>query len=173
MSCFFPHLKKNTRLLYNGRVRLLSERIHSSVNQTKKVKRDYATESSNPLQSSSEAKIVRRPKPNDLSRSEIHNKIQNHKLEREQAFQAKIDASKAKKKAELNAAAAKDTAQKIKEATKAEVEVTPEGEPFGDVKKNDPNDPNTKEKLKGVLTAGAFNFSAKERDVLSRILKDQ
>lgn len=65
---------------------------------------------------------------------------------------------------------AQEKAEVIKEATKAEVKITPEGEPFGDIAKNDPKDPATQEKLKGVLTAGAFNFSDKERDVLAKIL---
>lgn len=49
-----------------------------------------------------------------------------------------------------------------------------EDEPvIGDVKKNDPNDPNTKEKLKSALSMGAFDFGEKERAVLSQILGDQ
>lgn len=39
-----------------------------------------------------------------------------------------------------------------------------------DVGLNDPSDPMTSEKLKGVLSSGAINFSEKERDVLSKIL---
>lgn len=147
-------------------MRLLADRPHLPANQAKKARRDYATDSStssfSPMPNSNGAKIVRRPKPNDLSRSQIHAKIKNHKLEKEQAFQTKLDAASAKKKA-----------QALKEATTTKVEVTPEGEPFGDVKKNDPKDPGTKEKLKDALTAGAFNFSAKEREVLGKILKDQ
>lgn len=142
-------------------MRLLTESTHSGPRETKKVQRDYASESQSGIKQHNGARIVRKERPNDLSRSEIRSKIENHKREKEKDFQVEIDASKAKKKAEV-----------IKNATKAKVEVTPEGEPFGDVKKNDPNDPGTKEKLKGVLTAGAFNFSAKERDVLSKILKD-
>ncbi len=40
-----------------------------------------------------------------------------------------------------------------------------------DVGKNHPKDPMTSEKLKSVLDMGAFQFSAKEREVLSQILK--
>jgi hypothetical protein len=39
-----------------------------------------------------------------------------------------------------------------------------------DVGVNSPKDPLTKEKLKSILDKGAFNFSSKERDVLSRIV---
>jgi hypothetical protein len=39
-----------------------------------------------------------------------------------------------------------------------------------DIKKNDPNDPVTKEKLKAILSNGAFNFKPEERKALSDIL---
>lgn len=41
-----------------------------------------------------------------------------------------------------------------------------------DVGLNNPDDSNTKEKLKSALSMGAFNFNPKEREVLDRILKD-
>jgi hypothetical protein len=40
-----------------------------------------------------------------------------------------------------------------------------------DVQLNSPEDPVTAEKLKTVLSNGAFNFNPKERDVLSKILE--
>lgn len=40
----------------------------------------------------------------------------------------------------------------------------------GDVKKNDPSDPMTTEKLKSMLNSGAVNFSGKEKKILSQIL---
>jgi hypothetical protein len=39
-----------------------------------------------------------------------------------------------------------------------------------DIKKNDPNDPVTKEKLKALLSNGGFNFKPEERKALSDIL---
>lgn len=46
-----------------------------------------------------------------------------------------------------------------------------QGEPtIGDVKKNDPRDPMTTEKLKTVLSSGAISFSSKEQEVLKKIL---
>lgn len=39
-----------------------------------------------------------------------------------------------------------------------------------DIAKNDPHDTNTQEKLKSVLSKGAFNFSPQERENLERIL---
>lgn len=41
-----------------------------------------------------------------------------------------------------------------------------------DVQLNSPEDPVTAEKLKAVLSAGAFNFNPKERDVLAKILEN-
>lgn len=40
-----------------------------------------------------------------------------------------------------------------------------------DVQLNSPDDPVTAEKLKSVLSNGAFNFNPKEREVLSKILE--
>lgn len=40
-----------------------------------------------------------------------------------------------------------------------------------DVSKNDPNSPETTEKLKSILSTGAFHFNEKERDALSKILE--
>ncbi len=39
-----------------------------------------------------------------------------------------------------------------------------------DIAANDPTDSNTQEKLKTVLTRGAFSFSAREKEVLEKIL---
>jgi hypothetical protein len=41
-----------------------------------------------------------------------------------------------------------------------------------DVQLNSPEDPVTGEKLKSILSSGAFNFNPKERDVLSKILAE-
>ena len=41
-----------------------------------------------------------------------------------------------------------------------------------DVGLNDPKDPATVGKLKSVLSKGAFNFNAKEREALEKILAD-
>ena len=42
-----------------------------------------------------------------------------------------------------------------------------------DVGTNSPSDPATSEKLKTVLSKGAFNFSPKEREALDRILQER
>jgi hypothetical protein len=41
---------------------------------------------------------------------------------------------------------------------------------MSDVKLNDPNDSNTQEKLRTVLSKGAFNFNPRERETLEKIL---
>lgn len=41
---------------------------------------------------------------------------------------------------------------------------------MSDVKLNDPKDPGTQEKLKSVISKGAFNFNPKEREALDKIL---
>ena len=41
-----------------------------------------------------------------------------------------------------------------------------------DIALNDPKDTNTQEKLKTVLSRGAFSFNSKERDALEKILAD-
>ena len=41
----------------------------------------------------------------------------------------------------------------------------------GDIGKNDPNSELTREKLKGILKGGGFNFNDKERKALAQILK--
>lgn len=40
----------------------------------------------------------------------------------------------------------------------------------GDIKSNDPNSEETKEKLRGLLMSGTFAFNDKERDALNEIL---
>ena len=56
------------------------------------------------------------------------------------------------------------------EATEEEVEKKKDIILKSDIAKNDPTDTNTQEKLKTVLSKGAFNFNAKEKEALERIL---
>jgi hypothetical protein len=53
-----------------------------------------------------------------------------------------------------------------------EVDATVKAEEVAsDVGKNDPSDPHTRGKLQTLLSSGGFNFSEKEREALSQILK--
>jgi hypothetical protein len=56
------------------------------------------------------------------------------------------------------------------EVTQAEVPSDKKEVLHSDIKKNEPNDPVTKEKLKAILTNGAFNFKPEERKALNDIL---
>lgn len=51
---------------------------------------------------------------------------------------------------------------------KGKKEVSDQG--FGDIKNNDPNSKVTQEKLKKILSTGAFQFNPKEREALKDIL---
>jgi len=44
--------------------------------------------------------------------------------------------------------------------------------PSSEISKNDPSDPNTQQKLRKLLTDGGFNFSMREKEILSKILND-
>lgn len=64
--------------------------------------------------------------------------------------------------------------EKAEKAEKVEEEIktpnTPNLTIKSDIALNDPRDTNTQEKLKTVLTKGAFAFNPKERDALEKIL---
>lgn len=150
-------------------MRLLNNKAYSQQTNTK-TKR-IAHRESTPIDkdNSSGQQIVKKERPSELSRSEIRDRVEAHKKEKAEAYKVTLNA----KKAAIQAKSPKvkeSVKEEIAKATKAEVEITPEGEPFGDIKKNDPNDSDTHEKLKGVLTSGMINFSDKEREVLGKIL---
>jgi hypothetical protein len=92
----------------------------------------------------------------------------------------KIEKMKAKKEMKAKAAeAAKQAAEEVSEQPVEETQtedakvVNAQGEPIpSDVKPNDPNDPETRGKLKELLRTGGFKWSEKEKAALSHILKD-
>lgn len=64
-----------------------------------------------------------------------------------------------------------ETATKEKQEAKV---VDASGNPIkSDVSKNDPTDPNVREKLKEILATGAFSFNQKEKGALSAILNSE
>lgn len=69
-------------------------------------------------------------------------------------------------------AAPKKTApkEKVEVSKNAKQKEQVESKEFGDIGKNDPNSDMTKEKLRGILKTGAFNFSDAERSTLNDIL---
>lgn len=85
------------------------------------------------------------------------------KLELQKKLQAKFgDKVIPKKKPKVDEAEISDKAKK---------KVAIGADEFGDIKSNNPTSEETREKLKGLLKTGAFNFSEKERAALKDILK--
>lgn len=93
--------------------------------------------------------------PERLSRSEILSRLEKAKGSSED----KVEVTKKP----LDKASWDDAGEE--EAQKKADEIV------GDVGKNRPDDPETKNKLKTLLGNGGFNFSAKEREALGQILK--
>lgn len=65
---------------------------------------------------------------------------------------------------------ADNEAPKVAEASEV---ITPNTKDFvlkSDIATNDPTDTNTQEKLKTILSKGAFNFNAREKEALEKIL---
>lgn len=77
--------------------------------------------------------------------------------------------AKAASKEELMAARTKVTPETMAKA-RAEAESAANGIVKSDVSLNDPNDPNTSEKLKALISSNGFGFSDKEKNVLSQIM---
>lgn len=79
-----------------------------------------------------------------------------------------------KAKAAKEVKEAKDEAQVSPKAQKkAEAANTEEAAPVkGDIAKNDPNDPMTKEKLKAAINSGMIKFNDSERGVLKDLIAE-
>lgn len=109
----------------------------------------------------------------DLSDSEIREKVKAHHDKKNGPLKkAKIKGQKLGESF-MNADKIKPPKQNLVKMQKSEgaKEADPKKEAVvGDIKPNDPNDTNTTEKLKGLLSTGGFNFSEKERETLGKIL---
>lgn len=88
------------------------------------------------------------------------------KTKAQDELRAKIEA----KFGEIKKPGPKKIEDKVEISKKEAVKVQGE-EGFGDLASNDPQSEETQEKLRGILQAGAFNFSDKERAALGEILK--
>jgi hypothetical protein len=132
-----------------------------------------------------EAASAQEIKPERLSRNQILSRLEANKASKdiEQASKPKPvvlqraswdDSDEDEKAAKVELASkAKSEAQKIekpqiKESTDAESKAQ---EVVSDVGINDPSAPETRGKLQTLLSSGGFNFSEKEREALSQILK--
>lgn len=115
---------------------------------------------------------------NKFEQRNIKNRIGAKKVEETKnpakAGKDKVEISKEAK--DKSAKSKKVDNEEAKEVDKqSELETNKEeNEDFelGDIKKNDPKDPVTKEKLKDVLRNGSFHFSAAERAALGEILEE-
>lgn len=100
---------------------------------------------------------------NNATSQKVASQKNKARLELQKKLQAKFgDKVIPKKKPKV------DEAQ-ISEKAKKKVAIG--ADEFGDIKSNNPTSEETREKLKGLLKTGAFNFSEKERAALKDILK--
>lgn len=101
---------------------------------------------------------------------EVNSAVSQKPLSRQEQKEAQI-------RAKLAAKFGKKVLPKKVENDKAEISVQarkrsqPGDDDYADIKNNDPNSEDTKDKLKALLKTGAFQFNDKERSVLSEILK--
>lgn len=91
---------------------------------------------------------------------------QSSKAPAKEDIKAKLEAKFGKKFGEKKVKKDPDVVVSIDK--KGNKEVSTDG--FGDIKDNDPKSEATQEKLKKILSTGAFNFNPKERDALKDIL---
>ncbi len=110
-------------------------------------------------------KVIKDPRIKKYSRpsfseSEVKEKIEAHQKEKEAK---RLESLK-------NRAMRMDKSKVLKEKEQAVKAGVTQDVPQGDVGKNDPNDSNTRSKLKEAVKMGSFNFSQKEREVLNQIL---
>lgn len=88
-------------------------------------------------------------------------------------IRAKFEAHIAKKNGPVKAELSPQAKQIEKKQAKSQEVSTQEGaekKVNSQIDVNDPQDSNTREKLKTILKSGAFRFSGKEKDVLADIL---
>ena len=132
--------------------------FHSQVHSQKKTAPKSQQTPSDKLESSKkdDSKFIEKGPQKDLSDREIRAKIHSNK---EAGKKDKVEVSKEAKK--------KDNSQESKESEKKAENI-----PESDISLNEPNDPQTQEKLKKALQNGTFSFSGKEKHVLSKILMD-
>jgi hypothetical protein len=114
--------------------------------------------------------------PERLSRSQILSRLEASKSpsEAKEATPAATNVSLSRASwddVDEDEQAAEATEAKPAVQSQAEAEEVAEHLLESDVGKNDPNDEMTRSKLQTLVTSGGFNFSEKEREVLSQILK--
>lgn len=120
------------------------------------------------------------PKKSELTKEEILQKAEEQKAiktsEREvkkKQFEENVDVSKKAQQKLQKELPPKSIfpSKKPVEAPQSEPEAEVEEIFKTDIKKNDPSDPVTLEKLKGSLSSSFVNFSPKERQVIENLIK--
>jgi hypothetical protein len=104
-----------------------------------------------------------------VSPNNVHNKTLKNSSKED--IQSKIKEKFGKDFSDKKAVKTDGPAATVELSAKSKGVTNSTEEAFGDIQKNDPNSPETQEKLKGLLRSGGFDFSEKERQVLSQILK--
>ncbi len=122
-------------------------------------------------QAPTDPRIVIHDKPDsDLSRSQILKRLDNFKTGKNKVSTLKVN-NEIKKVAKEETPVAEEVkaegSEKAKEGAEEKDHLL-----ASDIATNDPNSPETQEKLKDILKTGAFKFSEKERKVLSGILNN-
>lgn len=135
--------------------------------------------------SSGEGKITRKkaatPERKNISASEIKEKLAAH-VETSEASKNMAIKKNSQKLGEgfMNESIKPKIVDEVKvekpEIAEEKADNSPNTKDFtikSDIALNDPKDTNTQEKLKTVLSKGAFNFNPKEREALEKILGAQ
>lgn len=115
------------------------------------------------------------PIKKEMSEREIKEKLAAHVETSDNVKKVAIKNSKKLGDGFLNEEIKASPAKPVQVAEEKEVK-TPNTEDYvvkSDIAFNDPKDPNTQEKLKAVLSKGAFNFNSREREALDKILADR
>ena len=145
-----------------------------------KIFRNESVVSSAPQREGKEGKISRKkavpPKKKDISDREIREKLAGHvETSNTSKGQAIKNSSKMFGAGFMNENQRPSQVDLV-DVQKPEIEISEEKTEKkdhllkSDIALNDPKDSNTQEKLKTVLSRGAFNFNPKERETLERIL---
>ncbi len=137
--------------------------VHNTPIQTSSVRKRIAKTSEDRPDENTLKK--RKPRPND---SVIREKFKQFKADKIAKMQEAIAAKEKPAFAMPEIDEAKKPKQQEKLDKKPEKEL--DKEPVGQIGLNDPNNTDTAEKLRDLISSGGFNFSDKEKSVLSKIL---
>jgi len=117
------------------------------------------------------------PPKKEMSASEIKEKLAANVQTSDAAKNKAMTTTKKMGDGFLNDALKPEMIEVVKPDVSEEKEIiSPNTKDFtlkSDIAQNDPKDTNTQEKLKSVISKGAFSFNPKEREALEKILANQ